>query len=191
LLTFFWGGHYWLPPGVLCLPVIEGGQGLIHLASKVKAMRLQTAQKLLYSSDSVPWISFGHAILREKNKMGLDKQIFLNPTNVVKDMFKIKFYGSVFEAWSDFKSERKEHFGFNEPLFHNPWLSHTYNMSCIDFSSFVLASVTKVGDLIDLTNREWFSVQYLTKKIGGRSERIVGNILKNLKTHFPTSCGNI
>ncbi len=75
-VDFFWGGHYWLPPGVLCLPVNEGGQGLIHLTSKVKAMRLQTAQKLLYFSDSTPWISFGLAILQRKSKMGLDKQMF-------------------------------------------------------------------------------------------------------------------
>lgn len=47
-VDFFWYGHHWLPSGVLSLPVNEGGQGLIHLASKVNAMRLQTAQKLLY-----------------------------------------------------------------------------------------------------------------------------------------------
>lgn len=92
-VDFFWGGRYCLPPGVLCLPVIEGDQGLIHLASKVKAMRLQTAQKLLYLPDSVPWISFGLAIVRGKNKMDFAKQMCVISGNVVKDMFKIKFYG--------------------------------------------------------------------------------------------------
>lgn len=113
LVDFFGGGHYWFPPGVLCLPVFVGVQGLIHLASKVKAIRLQTAQTLLYLSDSVAWISFGLAILRgKKNKMYFDKQMFLISENVVKDML------SVFEAWSYFKLERKDHFGFDEPLFH-------------------------------------------------------------------------
>lgn len=59
-VDFFWGGRYCLPPGVLCLPVIEGGQGFLHLVSKVKAMRLQTAQKLLYSSDSSTIIAFNN-----------------------------------------------------------------------------------------------------------------------------------
>lgn len=102
LVDFFGGGHYWFPPGVLCLPVFVGVQGLIHLASKVKAIRLQTAQTLLYLSDSVAWISFGLAILRgKKNKMYFDKKMFLISENVVKDML-----------------ERKDHFGFDEPLFH-------------------------------------------------------------------------
>lgn len=184
-VDFFWGGHYWLPPGVLCLPVSEGGQGLIHLTSKVKAMRLQTAQKLLYSSDSAPWISFGLAILQTKNKMGFDKQLFLISENNVKDESIIKFYQSVFEAWRYLKLERREHFGFEEPLFFNPWLCQKDILSDTDISNCVSAGVTKVGDLLDLSKREWLSVQVFTKKIGSRSERIVGNILKRLKTSFP------
>ncbi len=58
-------------------------------------------------------------------------------------------------------------------------------MSNTDISNFVTAGVTKVGNLLDLSKREWVSVQVFTKKIGSRSERIVGNILKNLKTSFP------
>lgn len=188
-IDFFWGGHYWLLPGVLCLPVIEGGQGLIHLASKVKAMRLQTAQKLLYTSDSVPWISFGLAIVRKENKLEFDKEMFLISGKVVKDMFGIKFYGSVFKAWSYFKLERKEHFGLDEPLFYNSWFSQKCITSNIDISNFVSGGVTKVRHLVDLINREWLSVPFLTAKIGGRSERIVGNILKNLKSSFPTALG--
>ncbi len=170
---------------MLCLPVNEGGQGLIHLTSKVKAMRLQTAQKLLYFSDSTPWISFGLAILQRKSKMGLDKQMFLISENDTKEETTIKFYGSVFEAWRYFKLERREHFGFDEPLFYNPWLCQNCTMSNTDISNFVTAGVTKVGNLLDLSKREWVSVQVFTKKIGSRSERIVGNILKNLKTSFP------
>ncbi len=33
-VNFFWGGHHWLRPGFLNLPVFEGGQGLIDLVSK-------------------------------------------------------------------------------------------------------------------------------------------------------------
>ncbi len=117
--------------------------------------------------------------------MGLDKQMFLISENDTKEETTIKFYGSVFEAWRYFKLERREHFGFDEPLFYNPWFCQNCTMSNTDISNFVTAGVTKVGNLLDLSKREWVSVQVFTKKIGSRSERIVGNILKNLKTSFP------
>ncbi len=41
-VNFLGDGCHWLPPGILYLPVAEGGQGLIHLESKVMAMRLQS-----------------------------------------------------------------------------------------------------------------------------------------------------
>ncbi len=50
-VDFFWDGYHWLPPAVLYLPVNEGGQGLIDLAAKVKAMSLKTDQNLLYPVD--------------------------------------------------------------------------------------------------------------------------------------------
>lgn len=66
------------------LPVTEGGQGLIHLESKVLAMRLQTLQKLLYSSDEVPWVVFGRSILKYIGGIGIDKQLFLMQRSFVK-----------------------------------------------------------------------------------------------------------
>ncbi len=63
-----------------------------------KLLWTSSAQKLLYSSDSAPWISFGLAILQTKNKMGLDKQMFLISENDAKDKTIIKFYGSIFEV---------------------------------------------------------------------------------------------
>uniref|UniRef100_A0A4W5KWL2 Reverse transcriptase domain-containing protein n=1 Tax=Hucho hucho TaxID=62062 RepID=A0A4W5KWL2_9TELE len=64
-VDFFWDGHHWLPPAILYLPVNEGGQGLIDVNAKVKAMRLKVAQTLLYSKEhTTPWVSFGLALLR-------------------------------------------------------------------------------------------------------------------------------
>jgi len=59
----FWDGFHWLPPGVLYLRVIEGGQGLINLQARIKTMRLQTLQKLLYCSDKIPWVAYSLSIL--------------------------------------------------------------------------------------------------------------------------------
>ena len=76
-VNFFWDGYHWLAPGVLCLPVAEGGQGLIHLASKVASMRLQTAQCLLYAPDSVLWVSFARSVLHGIGAFSLDRHFFL------------------------------------------------------------------------------------------------------------------
>ncbi len=55
----------------------EGGQGLIHIESKILAMRLQTLQKLLYCSVPLRWVEFGLSILTDLGGIGLDKHLFL------------------------------------------------------------------------------------------------------------------
>ncbi len=77
LFIFFWEGYYWLPPAVLYFPANEGGQGLIDLAAKVKAMRLKTVQNLLYPVDFRPWVSFGLALLRTFGGFCFDRHLFL------------------------------------------------------------------------------------------------------------------
>lgn len=76
-VDFFWDGFHWLPSGIVYLPVNEGGQGLIELSAKVRAMRLKSVQRLLYSMEFTPWVSFGLALLRSLSGVELDKQLFL------------------------------------------------------------------------------------------------------------------
>lgn len=45
VLYFFWDGQHWVPQEVLFLPREEGGQGLIHLASRVGIYRVQCLQR--------------------------------------------------------------------------------------------------------------------------------------------------
>ncbi|KAK3549037.1 hypothetical protein QTP70_028519 [Hemibagrus guttatus] len=47
LVDFFWDGLHWIPQSVLHLPKEEGGQGLVQLASRTAAFRLQFLQRLL------------------------------------------------------------------------------------------------------------------------------------------------
>ncbi|KAI3351100.1 hypothetical protein L3Q82_005669 [Scortum barcoo] len=46
LVDFFWDRLHWLPQAVLFLPKEEGGQGLVHLASRCAAFRLQFIQRI-------------------------------------------------------------------------------------------------------------------------------------------------
>ncbi len=186
-VNFFWGGHHWLRPGFLNLPVFEGGQGLIDLVSKWKAMRLQSAQKMLYDTGLKPWIMCGLAVLRATSKMGFDRQVFLMSKKVIESLGIRGFYQSVLSAWSIFKVERENHFGLEEPLFYNSWLCHQYSLPSIEINTFISSGVLKVGDLIDTEQNKWFSVQEITKQMGKRSERIVKKVLSRLKTSFPIS----
>lgn len=123
-------GCHWLPPGILYLRVAEGGQGLIHLESKVLAMRLQSLQKLLYSSDPVPWVVFGLYILKNVGGFGLDKQLFLMQKTLVHYL-PFSFYFGVFKSWNCFKILRHEdeHCGVSEPIFFNPLFQLSANVS--------------------------------------------------------------
>lgn len=128
-VNFFWDGHHWLPPGVLHLPLCEGGQGLIHAQSKVDALRLQSLQRLLYSSESAPWIPFGRAVLRGAAGGALDRHWALMDSGVVQNGLKSSspFYCSVFKIWGLFRRARggHDHFGIEEPLFHNTFWPHS------------------------------------------------------------------
>ena len=52
-------GNRWLSSGVLYLPLEKGGQRLIHVAARMRTMRLWTAQKLLFLEGSGPLGLFG------------------------------------------------------------------------------------------------------------------------------------
>lgn len=188
-VNFFWDGCHWLPPGVLYLPVAEGGQGLIHLESKIMAMRLHTLQKLLYCSDQVPWVVIGLHILKSLGGIGLDKQLFLMQKSFVeKTLFlPFSFYGSVIKSWDCFKLVRQEdeHYGIEEPLFFNPLFEMPSNLSSSLITKFLNAGITKVMDLIDLTKGQWRTEHELANKVGLTSVRIMEGLVRNLKVSFP------
>lgn len=64
LVDFFWDRLHWLPQAVLFLPKEEGGQGLVHLASRCAAFRLQFVQRLLYGPQDLVWRPLARLILQ-------------------------------------------------------------------------------------------------------------------------------
>ncbi|KAK3524739.1 hypothetical protein QTP86_002141 [Hemibagrus guttatus] len=54
LVDFFWDGLHWIPQSILHLPKEEGGQGLVQLASRTAAFRIQFIQRLNMETSS-PW----------------------------------------------------------------------------------------------------------------------------------------
>lgn len=53
LVNFFWDKLHWLPQSVLYLPKEEGGQGMVHLQSRLSTFRLQFIQKFLKGSEEL------------------------------------------------------------------------------------------------------------------------------------------
>ncbi len=76
IVNFFWNGQHWTRAAVLYLPVQEGGQGLVAVRNRIRAFRIQAAQRFLYDKD-VLWEKTASAIMRRVGGYGLDKQLFL------------------------------------------------------------------------------------------------------------------
>lgn len=126
LVDFFWSGHHWLKAAVLYLPRQEGGQGLIDIRSRLKAFRIQTAQRLLYRVN-VSWTEVACALLRRAGNMGLDRHLFLMDINKLNLSGLSLFYRSLLTSWMllDFSrgtSNTHKLWMNEEPLFFNPAL---------------------------------------------------------------------
>lgn len=185
-VDFFWDGFHWLPSGILYLPVNEGGQGLIELSAKVKAMRLKSAQRLLFSTEFIPWVSFGLALLKSICGVELDKQLFLMSPINENVSSEVNFYASVLKSWNVFKLYRSEndHYGLDEPLFFNPFLGNIC-MSNSVVKSCMKKGFSKVGHLIDLVSKKWRSAEDIARQVDLKSVRVVEQLISGLKAAFP------
>lgn len=76
MVDFFWDKLHWVPKAVLFLPREEGGQGLVHLASRAAAFRLQFVKRFLTSSTDLIWRSVACYILRRLGELSLDSAWF-------------------------------------------------------------------------------------------------------------------
>ncbi|KAJ4946632.1 hypothetical protein JOQ06_024295, partial [Pogonophryne albipinna] len=65
-VDFFWEGLHWVPQGVLFLSREEGGQGLIHLASRTATFRIQFLQRYLTGPADLVWRDVSSCILRRE-----------------------------------------------------------------------------------------------------------------------------
>ena len=106
MVDFFWEGLHWVPQGVLFLAREEGGQGLVHLASRTATFRLQFIKKYLTSPEGLVWRDVASCILRSANNLGLDTALFLIDFSVLKLSGLPPFYQGVFKSWALFTRKR-------------------------------------------------------------------------------------
>lgn len=109
LVDFFWDKLHWVSQSVLYLPKEEGGQGLVHIESKVATFRVQFVQKYLTGPTNVVWRDVASSLLGETAGLGLDTALFLMDFKFVNLRGLPPFYQALFKVWNFFKWKRLEH----------------------------------------------------------------------------------
>ncbi|XP_059578699.1 transposon TX1 uncharacterized 149 kDa protein isoform X1 [Alligator mississippiensis] len=193
LVDFFWDGRHWLPRGVLHLPVAEGGQGLVDLASRVAAFRLQALQRLLYSEEQLPWQQLACRFLQRVGALGFDRELFLLTPTLLNWAVLLAFYRSVVRAWqAAFRLQpRARTLCFpqllREPLVHNSalWGSVPSLASASLTATLIQARVLRLHHLLDPAWSAWLSPEALAAWLGVRSIRTMGHLLRDIRTALP------
>ncbi|KAK3531057.1 hypothetical protein QTP70_008761 [Hemibagrus guttatus] len=107
---------------VLHLPKEEGGQGLVQLASRTAAFRLQFLQRILTGPKDLIWRPVAHGLLHKVGGLGLDRTLFLMDTKTLDVSGLLSFYRGLFKIWNCFRKRNKGcgtlHWLLEEPLIH-------------------------------------------------------------------------
>lgn len=181
LVNFFWDNLHWLPQSVLYLPKDEGGQGLIHLPSRVAAFRLMFIQRFLTGPKDLLWRPIASQIFQSVEGLGMDRALFLMDTKRLNCAGLPTFYKGALLILSMFQLHRAGlnsslHWLLEEPLLHgsrfdistdNPTLSRLLSKG----------GVLKVQHLAELAGPNFSSSPALMSKMNIRSTRIVDKLL--------------
>uniref|UniRef100_A0A8P4KAC5 Reverse transcriptase domain-containing protein n=1 Tax=Dicentrarchus labrax TaxID=13489 RepID=A0A8P4KAC5_DICLA len=183
IVNFFWNKLHWIPQSVLFLSRDEGGQGLVHLASRTATFRLQFIQKYLTGPEDLVWRDVASCILRRVNNLGLDAALFLTDFKFLKLGGLPPFYQGVFKSWGLFKCKRSEkcnslHWLLKEPII----CGAKMDVCCSTVPGLmgVLCSsrVVCLKQLIDAAGPELTDVQSLGSVLGVRSVRLMQRSLE-------------
>lgn len=101
LVNFFWDKLHWLPQSVLYLPKEEGGQGMVHLQSRLSTF-CQFIQKFLKGSEELVWRMTAGTILQRVEILGLDATLFLMDSKNFCLNGLPSFYRGLFKVWRCF-----------------------------------------------------------------------------------------
>lgn len=189
-VDFFGDKLHWIPQSILFLPKEEGGQGLIHLKSRIAAFRLHFVQRLLDGPMNVSWRAISCALLKTVGNFGMDKSLFIVDPQCF-DLSKMpSFYQHLFKIWSLFQIQRTENFHsifwlLNEPLILNARLDVSAPNFLPGFSrSLQDSGIYVLKHLLCLTGPVFQNVETFTEKLGIRSVRSVSRYLNKLKEVF-------
>ncbi|KAK5858083.1 hypothetical protein PBY51_002254 [Eleginops maclovinus] len=183
LVDFFWDGLHWVPQGVLFLPREEGGQGLVHLASRTATFRVQFLQRYLTGPADLVWRDASSCILRRVSNLGLDAALFLTDLTILKLSGLPPFYQGVFKSWALFNHRRcpktdSLHWLLKEPLIHGARL----DVSCSETPGLAVvlrrSGTLSLQQVVEAAGPELSDARALGSLLGLHSVRVAQRILQ-------------
>ena len=75
LLDFFWDGKHWLKAETICLPLGEGGHGLVDILCRMMAFHISAARRFIFL-EALPWKSTASLILKQAGMLGYNHELF-------------------------------------------------------------------------------------------------------------------
>ena len=182
LLDFFWDRLHWVPQSVLYLPRDEGGQGLIHIESRVAAFRFQFIQRYLIGPRDVVWRELASSILKKTSGLGLDTALFLMNSKVLNLRALPPFYKALFKVWDLFKWKTLEptcslHWLLEEPLINGARLDVQCNTTPGLNSMLCTAKAITLRKIVDIAGPDLSNTTAVASYLGLRSLRQTKNIL--------------
>ena len=186
LVDFFWDRLHWVPQSVLFLPKEEGGQGLVHLASRGAAFRLQFIQRLLTGPTDLVWRTLSCCILQRFGGLGLGLSLFLMDSKRLDASSLPAFYRSVFSVWTLLRKQRQERDDSLYWLLQEPVLFGGL-LDCPSCGGPTLsrllhtAGVSTLGQVVELAGPRLDDPVGLAARMGVRSTRVINQLLKHWK----------
>ncbi len=179
---FFWDKLHWVPQSVLFLPKEEGGQGLIHLQSRIAAFRLQRIQRILVSSVDFKWCAVAYVILHKLENLGLDKTLFLLDPRKLNTSGLPVFYRNIFKVWSLFVVRQAEdplslYWLLEEPIVHGARLDLSVNGLFPGLNKALVDNkVITLGQLLETAGLDFKNDEAIDQRLGFRSTRLVAQL---------------
>ncbi|KAK3561290.1 hypothetical protein QTP86_030692 [Hemibagrus guttatus] len=186
LVDFFWDVLHRIPQSVLHLPKEEGGQGLVQLASRTAAFRLQFLQRLLTGPKDLIWRPVAHRLLHKVGGLGLDRTLFLMDIKTLDVSGLPSFYRGLFKIWNCFRKQNKGcgtlHWLLEEPLIHGGRLDIS-GVTAPALSRVLISSrVVTLRELVNIAGTDLSQAEDLAARLGLRSLRVVNRLLRRWRT---------
>uniref|UniRef100_A0A3Q3EUV6 Reverse transcriptase domain-containing protein n=1 Tax=Labrus bergylta TaxID=56723 RepID=A0A3Q3EUV6_9LABR len=183
MVDFFWDGLHWVPQGVLFLTREEGGQGLVHLASRTATFRLQFLQKYLTGPADLVWRDVASCILRRADFLGLDAALFLIDSKLLKLSGLPPFYQGVFKSWALFNCKRcpksdSLYWLLREPLIHRAKLDISSSVTPGLTVALLKTKTLCLQQLVDAVGPALRDARALGSLLGLHSVRVAGRLLE-------------
>lgn len=177
---------HWISQSVLFFPKEEGRQGLVHLASRGAAFRLQFIQRLITGRTDLVWRPLSCCILQQFGGLELGLSLFLMDFKTVNFSSLPAVYRSMFIFWFLLKKEIRGYIVSLYWLFQEPMISEgrlgTLTWAGPSLSElFHIARIYTLGQVIDLAGPWLDNRVHLVAHLRVRSTRFTCQLLKQWK----------